>query len=130
MSMSDPIGDMLTRIRNACCAEKTEVSMPSSKQKAAVAEVLKESGFIGDYRVEGEIRKVLTIELKYHDGVSVIEGVQRISKPSRRIYAGAGDIPRVMGGLGIAILSTSQGILTDRAAREKNVGGEVICQVW
>jgi len=130
MSVNDPIADMLTRIRNACKARHPEVSMPASKLKAAVAEVLKQNGYILDYRVDGDVKKVLTIELKYHDGAPVIEGLRRISKPSRRVYVGADEIPRVLDGLGIAILSTSKGVMSDRAARRENVGGEVLCYVW
>jgi len=130
MSVNDPIADMLTRIRNACKARHPEVSMPASKLKAAVAEVLKQNGYILDYRVDGDVKKVLTIELKYHDGAPVIEGLRRISKPSRRVYVGADEIPRVLDGLGIAILSTSKGVMSDRAARRENVGREVLCYVW
>ena len=130
MSVNDPIADMLTRIRNACKARHPEVSMPSSKLKAAIAEVLKQNGYIIDFRVEGDVKKVLTIVLKYRDGEPVIEGLKRVSKPSRRVYVGADEIPRVLDGLGIAVLSTSKGVVSDRAARRENVGGEVLCYVW
>ena len=130
MNLSDPISDMLTRIRNGCKAEKTEVSMPASKLKAGIAEALKSSGYIADYTVVGDTKKSLTIVLKYMDEAPVIEGLKRISKPSRRVYAGGGDMPRVLGGLGIALISTSQGVMTDRAARKANIGGEVLCYVW
>ena len=134
MSMSDPIADMLTRIRNACATRLSDVSMPGSKMKGSIAEVLKQGGYIADYRVEDAPHNatVLTIDLKYKGkgGTSVIEGIQRISKPSCRVYVGSADVPRVLGGLGIAILSTSQGIMGDRAARKRNIGGEVLCYVW
>lgn len=134
MSMSDPIADMLTRIRNAGCAGLAETSMPSSKMKAAMAEVLTEAGYLAGFSTatlpHGGAE--LTVQMKYvgKDRTPVIEGVERISKPSRRVYAGAGEIPRVLGGLGIAVLSTSQGIMTGRAARQKNIGGEVLCYIW
>jgi small subunit ribosomal protein S8 len=131
MSLSDPIADMLTRIRNASSAEKADVAMPSSKLKAGIAGVLKQTGFIDDFAVEGEgAHKTLTVSLRYFEGESVIEGLERISKPSRRVYASSGDLPRVLGGLGVAIISTSKGILTDREARKENIGGEVLCYVW
>jgi small subunit ribosomal protein S8 len=130
MSLSDPIGDMLTRIRNACQVDKDTVEIPSSKMKVAIAEVLKETGFINEFRVDGDTIKTLTIDLKYRQGEPVIEGLQRISKPSRRIYVGSDEIPRVLGGLGVAILSTSQGVMGDRKARQQKVGGEVLCYVW
>lgn len=130
MSVNDPIADMLTRIRNACKARRPDVSMPSSKLKAAVAEVLKQNGYILDYHVDGDVKKILTIVLKYHAGAPVIEGLKRVSKPSRRVYVGADEIPRVLDGLGMAILSTSRGVVSDRVARRENVGGEVLCYVW
>jgi small subunit ribosomal protein S8 len=132
--MSDPIADMLTRIRNACANKLPGVSMPGSKMKAAIAEVLKQAGYIQDYRVEETPTKttVLTVDLKYKGKAStpVIEGIRRISKPSCRIYVGSDSVPRVLGGLGIAILSTSYGVMGDRAARKRNIGGEVLCYVW
>jgi len=130
MSLNDPIADMLTRIRNAGRAGKTEVSMPSSKMKAAIAEVLRDNGYVSEFRVDGDVRKELKIELKYLDEKPVIEGIERVSKPSRRVYAGSDELPRVLDGLGIAIISTSKGVLADRAAREQRTGGEVLCYVW
>ena len=130
MSISDPIADMLTRIRNACTARKPSVSMPSSRLKVAIAEVMLKNGYIGGHEVEGEIKKTLTIALKYMGDEPVIEGLKRISKPSRRAYVESAKTPRVQGGLGIAIISTSQGLVTDRMARKSNSGGEVLCYVW
>jgi small subunit ribosomal protein S8 len=130
MSVSDPIGDMLTRIRNACKSRLPEVSMPASLMKMHVAEVLKQSGYIQDYRVDGDVKKTLTLGLKYQGKTPVIEGLKRVSKPSCRIYCSSRSIPHVLGGLGVAILSTSQGILTDRVARKQKTGGEVLCYVW
>jgi small subunit ribosomal protein S8 len=130
MSMTDPIADMLTRIRNGQKARKVGVSMPSSKQKIAVAAVLKDEGYITDFSTEGEgATKALNIELKYFEGAPVIESVRRVSKPGLRIYRGKEDLPKVLGGLGIAIVSTSAGVMSDRQAREKGIGGEVICVV-
>ena len=130
MSMTDPIADMLTRIRNGQKARKVGVSMPSSKQKIAVASVLKDEGYITDFSTEGEgATKTLNIELKYFEGAPVIESVRRVSKPGLRIYRGNEDLPKVLGGLGIAIVSTSAGVMSDRQAREKGIGGEVICVV-
>lgn len=134
MSMSDPIADMLTRIRNASSAKLPAVTMPSSRIKTAIAEVLKEQGYVQDYRLEeeGTPRKALTVELKYEGKrrVPVIEGVQRVSSPSCRIHVNRDEIPRVLGGLGVAILSTSRGVMTGRAARQQNLGGEVLCYIW
>jgi small subunit ribosomal protein S8 len=131
MAMSDPIADMLTRIRNAQLAEKTAVIMPASRLKAAIAAVLKEEGYVEDYAVKSTANNKATLEiaLKYHAGRPVIERIERISRPGLRIYKGAGDIPRVMNGLGIAIVSTPKGVMTDRKARATNVGGEVLCIV-
>ena len=131
MSMSDPISDMLTRIRNAQLAEKTTVAMPSSKLKVAIAEVLKEEGYVDGFSVvAGEPGKAtLEIGLKYYSGRPVIEKIQRISRPGLRIYKGSEDIPKVMNGLGIAIVSTSKGLMTDRKARANGIGGEVLCVV-
>ncbi len=131
MSMSDPISDMLTRIRNAQLAEKTTVAMPSSKLKVAIAEVLKEEGYVEGFQVnKGEGGKAtLSIGLKYYSGRPVIEKIQRISRPGLRIYKGSEDIPKVMNGLGIAIVSTSKGLMTDRKARANGIGGEVLCVV-
>ena len=130
MSMQDPLADMLTRIRNAQMAEHASVSMPSSKIKASVAAVLKDEGFIVDYKVEGEAKAELVIELKYFEGKPVIESLKRASRPGLRSYAGKESLPKVNGGLGIAIVSTNKGVMTDRAARAAGVGGEVLCTVF
>jgi len=130
MSMTDPIADMLTRIRNAQMIERATVEMPSSKVKIAIAKVLKDEGYIDGWKVGGEEQKpVLEIALRYHAGRPVIEKIERVSKPGLRIYKNKDDIPRVMNGLGIAIVSTSRGVMTDRAARASGVGGEVLCIV-
>ena len=130
MSMSDPISDMLTRIRNAQESEKQSVAMPASKLKASIAQVLKDEGYIDDYAVRGEAAKPqLEISLKYYAGRPVIEKIERISRPGLRIYKPSKEIPRVMNGLGIAIVSTSRGVMTDRRARGLGVGGEVLCIV-
>lgn len=131
MSMSDPISDMLTRIRNAQLAEKTSVAMPSSKVKVAIAKVLKDEGYIDDFgaRAAPDGRMVLEIGLKYYAGSPVIEKLERVSRPGLRIYKPSRDIPRVMNGLGVAIVSTSQGVMTDRRARGLGIGGEVLCIV-
>jgi len=130
MSMTDPIADMLTRIRNAQLAEKATVRMPSSGVKVAIAKVLKDEGYIENFGVSGEqTRKQLEIALKYYAGRPVIEKIERVSKPGLRIYKSKDEIPRVMNGLGIAIVSTSRGVMTDRKARATGVGGEVICIV-
>jgi small subunit ribosomal protein S8 len=128
--MTDPIADMLTRIRNAQMAEKAAVTMPSSKLKVSIAKVLKDEGYIDDFAVrENDGLSVLDIALKYYAGRPVIERIERVSKPGLRVYKGANDLPRVMNGLGIAIVSTPQGVMTDRKARAGNVGGEVLCVV-
>ena len=130
MSMSDPIADMLTRIRNGQQAQKSSVSMPASKLKAAIAKVLKEEGYIDDFAVRAEGNKSsLDVALKYYAGAPVIERIERISRPGLRVYKGSDDLPRVMNGLGVAIVSTPKGVMTDRAARANRVGGEVICIV-
>jgi small subunit ribosomal protein S8 len=130
MSMSDPIADMLTRIRNAQGVQKTMVAMPSSKVKVAIANVLKDEGYIEDYAVsEAEGKSELKIGLKYYAGRPVIERLERVSRPGLRIYKGKDDIPTVMNGLGVAIVSTPKGVMTDRKARATGVGGEVICYV-
>ncbi|HAV74861.1 MAG TPA: 30S ribosomal protein S8 [Limnobacter sp.] len=130
MSMSDPIADMLTRIRNAQCVDKVSVEMPSSKVKVAIAQVLKDEGYIESFSIVGESAKpVLKIELKYYAGRPVIEKIERVSKPGLRIYKGKDAIPEVMNGLGVAIVSTSKGVMTDRKARTTGIGGEVICYV-
>lgn len=130
MNIQDPIADMLTRIRNACSAGLREVAMPSSKMKAAIASVLKEEGFIAGFTVSEEGHPTLSLTLKYHYREPVIEGLTRISKPSCRVYCGAADIPRVRNGLGIVILSTPAGIISDKTARATKVGGEVLCYIW
>jgi small subunit ribosomal protein S8 len=128
--MSDPIADMLTRIRNAQAAERTYVGMPSSKLKVAIANVLKDEGYIDDFKVTQDGPKsTLEIGLKYYAGRPVIEKIERVSRPGLRIYKGSKDIPPVMNGLGIAIVSTSRGVMTDRKARANGVGGEVLCIV-
>ena len=130
MSMTDPIADMLTRIRNGQMAEKLGVSMPSSKLKEAIAKVLLDEGYIENYAVRKDGAKAeLDIELKYYAGRPVIERLERVSRPGLRIYRGNQDLPKVMNGLGIAIVSTPKGVMTDRKARSVNVGGEVICIV-
>ncbi|MDH3746998.1 MAG: 30S ribosomal protein S8 [Gammaproteobacteria bacterium] len=130
MSMTDPIADMLTRIRNGQNARKVSVSMPASNAKTAVAKVLKDEGYITDYSTDGDAAaKSLKVELKYFEGVPVIENIQRASKPGLRIYRGKDDLPKVLGGLGVAIVSTSAGVMSDRQAREKGIGGELICIV-
>ncbi|CAH0441419.1 30S ribosomal protein S8 [Ralstonia pseudosolanacearum] len=130
MSMSDPIADMLTRIRNAQAVEKASVVMPSSKLKVAIAKVLKDEGYIDDFAVTEQGGKAsLTIGLKYYAGRPVIERLVRVSKPGLRVYKGRNEIPQVMNGLGVAIISTPQGLMTDRRARATGVGGEVICYV-
>lgn len=130
MSMSDPIADMLTRIRNGQSARKLAVSMPASKAKEAVAKVLQDEGYITGFETTGEgVSKQLTVELKYFEGVPVIESIQRTSRPGLRIYRGTEDLPKVLGGLGVAIVSTSAGVMSDRQARKKGIGGEVICVV-
>jgi small subunit ribosomal protein S8 len=130
MSMSDPIADMLTRIRNAQATEKVSVMVPASKVKRAIAQVLKDEGYIEDYADRDQEGKAfIEIGLKYYAGKPVIEKIERISRPGLRIYKGRDDIPRVMNGLGVAILTTSKGVMTDRRARETGVGGEVLCVV-
>ena len=130
MSMTDPIADMLTRIRNGQASNKTEVAIPSSKLKTAIAEVLKKEGYISNYSTSGKGGKnILSIELKYFEGKPVIESIHRSSKPGLRIYKNKENLPKVLGGLGVAIVSTSAGVMSDRVAREKGVGGEVLCIV-
>lgn len=131
MIMTDPIADMLTRIRNALQQKHESVSMPASKEKQAIAKILKDEGFITDYTVEGDVKKTLTITLKYaEDNKRVISGLRRISKPGLRVYAKVDNLPRVLNGLGIAIISTSNGMMTDRDAKKNHLGGEVIAYVW
>jgi small subunit ribosomal protein S8 len=132
MTMTDPIADMLTRVRNAITAHHDSVEVPGSNMKTALANILKEQGYIRDYvNIRDDKQGKLRIYLKYGpNGEKVISGIKRISKPGLRVYAGRDEIPRVLGGLGIAIISTSKGIMTDREAREQGFGGEVICYVW
>ena len=130
MSMTDPVADFLTRIRNGQKAVKTHVTMPSSKLKEALCKVLQDEGYIESFSVENEGRKAaLTVNLKYHEGRPVIDEIKRVSRPGLRIYRGTKDLPKVMGGLGIAIVSTSAGVMTDRAARAAGTGGEILCTV-
>jgi len=127
--MQDPIADMLTRIRNGQAANKVSVKMPSAKLKVAIAKTLKDEGYITDYAVADEAKAELEITLKYFQGQPVVETIQRVSRPGLRIYKGKNELPKVMGGLGVAIVSTSKGLMTDRAARQAGMGGEVICYV-
>ena len=130
MSMSDPIADMLTRIRNAQMVQKVSVVMPSSKLKVAIAQVLKDEGYIESFSVVGETAKPqLEVSLKYYAGRPVIEKIERVSRPGLRIYKGCHDIPNVMNGLGVAIVTTPKGVMTDRRARQVGIGGEVLCYV-
>ncbi|MGO3857924.1 30S ribosomal protein S8 [Neisseriaceae bacterium CLB008] len=129
MSMHDPISDMLTRIRNAQRANKATVSMPASKLKKAIAQVLKEEGYIEDFAVSADAKPSLDLQLKYYMGRPVIERIQRVSRPGLRVYKGSTQIPNVMNGLGIAIVTTSKGVMTDRKARANGVGGELLCIV-
>ena len=130
MSMQDPIADMLTRIRNAQMRRHAEVKMPASKAKAAVCQVLQDEGYIASFAVSGEVKRVLAVQLKYYRGGPVIEQVKRISRPGLRVYRQATDLPKVKDGLGIAIVSTNRGVMTDRAARHAGIGGEVLCTVF
>ena len=131
MSMQDPISDMLARIRNAQMADKLSVSMPSSKSKVAIAKVLKDEGFVENYQVEESGAKaLLNIDLRYFNGKPVIEEIQRVSRPGLRAYKGSEELPKVRGGLGIAIVSTNKGVITDKQAREAGIGGEVLCTVF
>jgi len=130
MSMSDPISDMLTRIRNSLQRNKRDVKMPSSKLKVAIANILKQEGYILDYSVaEHDKKATLTIELKYFEGKAVIETIKRVSRPSLRSYKSSDDLPKVLGGLGVAVISTAKGVMTDKSAREQGIGGEVLCFV-
>ena len=130
MSMQDPLADMLTRIRNAQMVGKTEVVMPSSKLKVSVARVLQDEGYVASFSVSEEVQSQLTVELKYFEGKPVIAELDRVSRPGLRNYTGKDGIPSVRGGLGVAIVSTSKGVMTDRAARAAGVGGEVLCTVF
>ena len=129
---TDPISDMLTRIRNANQALHPETSMPSSKVKVEIAKILSAEGFVDGYKEEdASVGKTLTVRLRYGaDRARVLKGLRRVSKPGRRVYKGATDLPRVQGGIGVAIVSTSNGLLTDREARRRHVGGEILCEVW
>ncbi len=129
MSMQDPIADMLTRIRNGQAANKVAVTMPSSKLKVAIANVLKEEGYVADFAVSGDVKPTLEVTLKYFQGKPVVDSIARASRPGLRIYKKKDELPTVMGGLGIAIVSTSKGVMTDRAARNLGLGGEIICYV-
>ncbi|GMG88632.1 30S ribosomal protein S8 [Biformimicrobium ophioploci] len=130
MSMQDPLADMLTRIRNALARGKASVTLPSSKLKVAVAKVLKDEGYVADYAVAEGAKPELTVELKYFQGKPVIAELVRVSRPGLRAYSGSKQLPSIRGGLGIAIVSTSKGVMTDRAARQAGVGGEVLCTVF
>ena len=130
MSMQDPLADMLTRIRNAQMAGIEQISMNVSKTRAEIAKVLRDEGFVESFEVDGEVKKTLIIELKYIEGKPVIEHLQRESRPGLRQYRGKDDIPRLNGGLGVYILSTNKGVMTDRAARSAGVGGEILCSVF
>jgi small subunit ribosomal protein S8 len=124
--MQDPIADMFTRIRNGQMASKVTVAMPSSKLRVSIAKVLKDEGYISDFAVNGDVKPVIEVALKYFEGKKVIESIERVSRPGLRIYKKKDELPKVMGGLGIAIVSTSKGVMTDRAARKAGMGGEII----
>ena len=130
MSMQDPIADLLTRLRNAQSANHPDVSMPSSKAKVAICEVLQEEGFIDGFAVDDSVKPKLSVSLRYHNGGPVIEEIARVSRPGLRIYKSCDELPKVRGGLGVAIVSTNHGLLTDRAARAAGIGGEVVCTVF
>jgi len=132
MSMTDPIADMLTRIRNAGGARFDKVDIPASRMKISLAKIFKEEGYIKNYKVIKDNRQgILRVYLKYSDqNLPLIQGLRRVSRPGRRVYAGHEDLPRVQGGLGVAVISTSQGVVTDRQARKLQVGGEVLCEIW
>jgi len=131
MSLSDPIGDMIARIKNAQMRNHKKVTLPSSNFKVKIADVLKNEGFIKDYKIDSETKKpVLSVDLKYHSGNPVISNFERISKPGRRIFSSADSLPKINGGMGIAIISTPKGVMTDIDARKQKVGGEIICKVF
>ena len=130
MTMQDPIADLLTRVRNAQMAGHVEVQMPHSKVKCAVLDVLASEGYVQGYSVSEEVKAVITVQLKYHNGGPVIEEIARVSRPGLRIYKESNDIPKVRGGLGVAIVSTNRGVMTDKAARAQGIGGEVLCTVF
>lgn len=130
MSMTDPISDMLTRIRNGQKARKVSVSLPASKLKLAIGQVLEQEGYVGSVSTEGEgVKRTITVELRYHEDEPVIERIERVSRPGLRVYASVNELPKVQGGLGVAIISTSSGVMTDRQARAQGCGGEVLCVV-
>lgn len=129
MSMSDPIADMLTRIRNGQSASKAEVTMPASNMKQSLAKVLKDEGYISDFSVSDDAKAEMSVSLKYYDGKPVIDTIQRMSRPGLRIYKNKDELPKILNGLGIVIISTSTGMMTDRAARAAGIGGELICSV-
>lgn len=131
MSVTDPIADFLTRIRNASKARKIKVEIPSSKMKAGLAEILKKNGYIYDYKIDEDSKQnVISVLLKYSDGEPAINGLKRISKPGLRIYKKSDELPRVLNGLGTAVISTSKGLLTEKEARRQDTGGEVVCYIW
>ncbi len=130
MTMQDPVADMLTRIRNAQAVQNANVSMPSSKLKVAIAQVLRDEGYIGSFTVSEGPKRTLSIDLKYHKGQPVIEVLDRVSRPGLRVYRDKDDLPTIQGGLGIAVISTCNGVMTDRAARKAGIGGEVLCTVF
>ena len=131
MPVTDPISDFLTRIRNAAKAKKVRVDIPASKMKISLAEILKKQSFIRDYQVvEDNKQNIISIILRYTDGESAISGLKRVSTPGLRIYKNAKDLPRVLNGLGVAVISTSKGLLTDKDARRQSIGGEVVCYIW
>jgi len=126
----DPIADMLTRIRNAGMAGRPTVVLPASREKAALANVLRDAGYIAECRLDGDKKRQIIIDLKYQGKTPVIEGLKRVSSPARRVYVQSDKIPRVMGGLGMGVISTSKGLMNDRAARRQNLGGELLCEIW
>ena len=130
MSLSDPIGDMIARVKNAQARNHKKVALPSSNFKTKIADILKNEGFIKDFKIVGEKKPVLTLELKYHSGNPVISNFERVSKPGRRIFSSADSLPKINNGLGIAIVSTPKGVMTDIDARKQKVGGEIICKVF
>ena len=130
MSLSDPIGDMIARVKNAQARNHKKVELPSSNFKTKIADILKNEGFIKDFKIVGEKKPVLTLELKYHSGNPVISNFERVSKPGRRIFSSADSLPKINNGLGIAIVSTPKGVMTDIDARKQKVGGEIICKVF
>jgi small subunit ribosomal protein S8 len=131
MAVTDPISDFLTRIRNASKAKKVKVEIPSSKMKVGLTEILKKNGYIYDYKIDEDSKQnIITVLLKYSDGVPAINGLKRISKPGLRIYKKSDKLPRVLNGLGTAVISTSKGLLTEKEARRQDTGGEVVCYIW